>query len=247
MNIQTFLLIALLSVAGATAPIFAVNAQSELQGAWEFVGMEKGAQVTDVLFFSGNYFSWTKYETDGGAFLKTKGGSWQADGDQLVLSFEFNSTDSTQVGQSEAWTMRLEDDALILENNIVAWRIIWEKLDKGVKTDLTGAWLFSGRVRDGEVSRRDTNQPRKTMKILTGTHFQWIAYNTATGQFFGTGGGKYSAENGKYVENIEFFSRDNKRVGASLEFNFEVKDGEWHHTGKSSSGEPMYEIWAPRK
>jgi len=31
-----------------------------------------------------------------------------------------------------------------------------------------------------------------------------------------------------------------------LEFSFEVKDKDWHHKGKSSSGEPMYEVWSLR-
>ena len=83
------------------------------------------------------------------------------------------------------------------------------------------------------------------MKILSGTRFQWIAYNTETKEFLGTGGGTYTTDNGKYTENIEFFSRDDSRVGASLEFDYEVKDGKWHHKGESSKGDPIYEIWSP--
>ena len=86
---------------------------------------------------------------------------------------------------------------------------------------------------------------RRTIKILGGDRFQWVAFNSATGDFMGTGGGIYSAENGKYTEQIEFFSRDNSRVGAGLDFNYEVKEGEWHHSGKSSKGDPIYEIWSP--
>ena len=44
--------------------------------------------------------------------------------------------------------------------------------------------------------RRDTNQPRKTMKILVDGYFQWIAFNTNTFSFMGTGGGRYTAEDG---------------------------------------------------
>ena len=66
-------------------------------------------------------------------------------------------------------------------------------------------------------------------------------------QFKGTGGGNYTSKDGVYTENIEYFSRDNSRVGASLEFNYEVKENDWHHTGNNSKGEPMYEIWARRK
>ena len=44
---------------------------------------------------------------------------------------------------------------------------------------------MSGRVRNGQKQLRDTNRPRKTMKILSGTRFQWIAYNTETQKFMG--------------------------------------------------------------
>jgi hypothetical protein len=84
------------------------------------------------------------------------------------------------------------------------------------------------------------------MKILSGKRFQWIAYNSETGEFFGTGGGTYTTRRGKYTENIEFFSRDNDRVGASLQFDYDLKDGDWHHSGKSSRGNPIYEIWSVR-
>ena len=50
-----------------------------------------------------------------------------------------------------------------------------------------------------------------------------------------------------YVENIDFFSRDSNTVGKSLEFDFEIKDGDWHHKGFSSKGDPKYEIWTQRK
>ena len=72
------------------------------------------------------------------------------------------------------------------------------------------------------------------MKILSGTRFQWIAYNVDTKEFFGTGGGTYTTVDGKYTENIEFFSRDATRVGASLTFDYSLPDGEWRHQGSSS-------------
>ena len=60
------------------------------------------------------------------------------------------------------------------------------------------------------------------MKILSGTRFQWIAYNTETKKFMATGGGTYTTLKGKYKENIEFFSRDNSKVGLNLEFDYEI-------------------------
>ena len=67
-----------------------------------------------------------------------------------------------------------------------------------------------------------------------------------TMDFRGTGGGKYAADQGSYTEVIEYFSRDNSRVGAELGFSYERKGNDWHHTGKNSKGEPLYEIWSIR-
>ena len=85
---------------------------------------------------------------------------------------------------------------------------------------------------------------RKTIKILSSTRFQWAAIDPGTKQFMGTGGGTYSFENGKYTENIEFFSRDSSRVGQSLTFDGKLENGEWHHSGFSSRGDAIYEVWS---
>ena len=85
------------------------------------------------------------------------------------------------------------------------------------------------------------------MKILSGSRFQWIAYNTETRQFMGTGGGTYLTVKGKYIEQIEFFSRDDSRVGAKLDFEFKLDNGEWNHMGLSSKGDPIHEIWIRRR
>ena len=86
--------------------------------------------------------------------------------------------------------------------------------------------------------------PRKTLKILSDSRFQWAAINPATKEFFGTGGGSYTFVDGKYTEHIEFFSRDSSRVGASLIFNGQLINGNWHHSGKSSKGDDIYEVWS---
>ena len=63
----------------------------------------------------------------------------------------------------------------------------------------------------------------------------------------GTGGGTYSTINGIYTENIEFFSRDNSKAGLSLEFSYSIENNEWNHSGYSSKGDPMHEIWIRRE
>jgi hypothetical protein len=85
---------------------------------------------------------------------------------------------------------------------------------------------------------------RKTIKLLSGQRFQWAAINTDTGEFFGTGGGTYSFREGQYTEHIEFFSRESSRVGMSLSFSGRVEGRNWYHSGKSSRGEPISEVWS---
>lgn len=227
--------------------LFSFSVQQEttidnFDGGWRQIVGEQ----THILLISGNYFSWTVHKTGSGAFISTKGGSWKMNGRKMMVTYEFDSTDPKLVGTSASWKVKPKGSKLQLKGAALKGK--WEALDQGVASPLSGPWLFSGRKRNGEISRVDmTTRPRKTMKILTGNRFQWIAYNTETGKFHGTGGGSYTAQNGIYTENIEFFSRDDKRVGAKLNFNFEVKDGDWHHSGKSSSGQPMYEFWSRRK
>ena len=61
-----------------------------------------------------------------------------------------------------------------------------------------------------------------------------------------TGGGTYLLKNGEYIEQIDFFSKDNSRVGASLSFKYKIENNEWHHSGLSSKGDPIYELWIDR-
>ena len=122
----------------------------------------------------------------------------------------------------------------------------WKKISLK-ENDLQGKWLMVGRVRNGNEQRRNLDRPRKTMKFLINGYFQWIAFNTETFQFSGSGGGKYITKDGKYIESIEYFSRDDSKVGLNLEFDYELINKEWNHKGFSSKGDPLHEIWVVRK
>ncbi|GLU43410.1 membrane or secreted protein [Allomuricauda sp. NBRC 101325] len=218
-----------------------ISTAQSLEGAWTIVESDgKGYQVEHTLIFTGTYFSEAVFEKPSGKFMGTKGGNYTLNDNGLNLTYEFASEDPGIVGKTETETYSFNN------GNLVLGKLSWTKIDDGAPGDLFGAWLISGRKRDGEIQMRDTSGPRKTMKILSGTQFQWIAYNIETQEFLGTGGGIYTTIDGKYTENIKFFSRDDSRVGASLEFNYELKDGNWHHSGFSSKGDPIYEIWSKR-
>ncbi|WP_179345090.1 membrane or secreted protein [Winogradskyella ursingii] len=233
---RLFILLVFISVS------FFVNAQSAI-GAWETISKsENGDRIKQVAIYANDYYAISTYNITTGKFLKTKGGSWNLMDDTINQKVEFNSDNSELVGSASSFKVSVKENVLEIEGEDLKFN----RIDKGEPGALQGAWLMSGRIRNGEIQNRDIDRPRKTMKILSGTRFQWIAYNTETKQFMGTGGGTYTTDNGEYIENIEFFSRDDSKVGASLEFNYELIDGNWHHSGLSSKGDPIHEIWTLR-
>lgn len=221
---------------------FSINAQS-LIGAWEAtITSQDGDKLRSVWIFADGYQALTTYDAATGEFLNTKGGTWDLKGDVITELIEFNTDNGELVGEEINIKIAATKDLLQIGDS----KVEYKRIDNGKPGVLNGAWLMSGRVRNGETQLRDIDKPRKTMKILSGTRFQWIAYNTETKQFMGTGGGTYTTINGEYTETIEFFSKDNSKVGISLKFNYKLIDGKWHHSGFSSKGDPIQEIWSKR-
>ncbi len=222
---------------------FGIKAQSFI-GAWErYHTSENREKLKSVVIFSDGYQVITTYDSKTGKFINTNGGTWKLIGDTMTEKVEFDTNNSERVGTEVSFEVFINDSIM----GIVGSEMKFKRIDNGVPGKLQGAWLMSGRIRGGETQLRDTSRPRKTMKILSGTRFQWIAYNTETKQFMGTGGGTYTTINMKYTENIEFFSRDDSKAGLSLIFDYSLVDGEWHHKGFSSKGDPMYELWNVRE
>ena len=224
-----------------------VHAQ-DLDGAWKLTHKngEPVANEEYIKIYQDGYFSYGAKALQGNKFLGTAGGEYALDGNQYTEAHDFNTFNPDEVGKTKKFNLDRQGDKIIISQTQGADLIeIWERVSD--KEDaLTGNWVITGRKVDDKMSTM-TPGARRTVKILSGGRFQWIAFNSETKEFSGTGGGTYSAENGIYKENITFFSRDDSRVGATLEFNYEVKDGQWHHSGKSSTGAPIYEIWSKYK
>ena len=218
------------------------NAQSFI-GAWERNHISKdGVKLKSVVIFSKSHQVLTTYETLTGEFIYSNGGTWKFNNNIMTEKVEFDTNDSTRVGSIISFDVKISDSTM----SVVGSNMKFKRIDNGRPGKLNGAWLMSARFKEGTKQLRDTTNPRKTMKILSGTRFQWIAYNTESKKFMATGGGSYSTLNGEYVENIEFFSRDNSRIGVSLKFNFQLLDNKWEHKGFSSNGNPIHEIWSKR-
>ena len=217
---------------------------SHYYGAWTTEFEIDGELYECTKTYTPTYFIYGIYAKKDNSFYAAGGGSWVITKKGISETFEFNSIDSSLVGTTMVITINNhESEPLVTQTKVsgVVTKVVWMRLDKG-ESPLFGAWRITERERNGTMSKM-TMGPRKTMKVLSGSRFQWAAYNVETKQFMGTGGGTFTAKDGKYTENIGFFSRDNSRVGAKLDFDYEIDGNEWHHKGLSSKGQPIYEIW----
>jgi hypothetical protein len=228
MKHSSFLLCLLFLTAGSS--VFSKN----IDGAWEF----KDAQKHIVLLCKDGYFTHTEFGPK--EFMPSWGGVAKTNDNQITVSVEFHSGNSGEVGKEIVYNYSVSEDELQLIENGMSKK--YKRIDNG-NAPLAGVWKINAREQNGKMETIHQSGARKTLKMLTGNRFQWFAINPETKQFSGTGGGTYTFSDGKYTENIQFFSRDNNRAGAQLTFDGKIENSEWHHSGLSSKGDKIYEIW----
>ena len=206
--------------------------------------MNQGRNEEQVLVFVDGYTTHTVYSKTGKRFTETRGGKYMTSGNKINIEYEFDTKDKEQTGKSITYDISVKNDELVIDAN--GKKLTYKRIDDG-SAPLTGVWHITGRMQEGKVVPIHRTGTRKTLKILSGTRFQWAAIDPGKKEFSGTGGGTYEFANGKYTEHIEFFSRDSSRVGASLTFDGKLENGEWHHSGLSSRGDKIYEVWSKIK
>lgn len=209
-----------------------IGQESKIVGAYR----SQANEVNKLVLITTDYISVISYKD--GVYLSTFGGPYQFDGRDINITLEYIDAYPDSVGLQKIISVQsLDKDQLWMEGL---------QLEKAIHTkqDLDGLWRITGR-QSNETMSNITKGDRKTIKLLVDGYFQWIAINPAEKGFYGTGGGKYTFNNGEYKEQILFFSRDNSRVGQTLTFDGALREKLWHHSGKSSKGAPIYEIWSP--
>jgi len=213
-----------------------VGFSQNINGAWSR-NLDTAVQYLTVV---DNYFAVATFNLEGKKFISTRGGTAMVEKGKMAGTIEFNTLDRTEVKSTYSYDIKLKENTLMLplEGNAKKW----QKVDEAIES-LAGNWRITAREQSGTMTAIKP-AARKTIKILSGTRFQWAAINMETGEFFGTGGGHYTYKDGAYTEHIEFFSRDASRVGASLSFKAEINNGEWHHSGLSSKGDKIHEVWS---
>ena len=176
-----------------------------------------------------NYLIETVFMKINGAFVLSRGGYYTKTANGIDLAFEFNSNYERDSLTSISFSL----------NNP------WNKISQADQ-ELEGKWLMAGRVKAEGEQRQNFTGSRKTLKFLLDGYFQWTAFDTESMRFMGSGGGTYSAQNKEYIETLDYFSRDNKKVGKVLPFEFLLNENDWYHKGLNSKSKAMHEIWCRR-
>lgn len=232
-----FTLLLFLMVLAVIGRSFAQQKSAAIAGAWQ----TKEAGDEQILIIQDGFFLHTAYNKDEKRFIFSRGGTYTQKGGTLDCKISFNSSDKEEVGKTFGLPYKLKDQSVSLAIN--GKQQTWQRLDDS-SAPLAGVWRITSRMQDGKLTPIHQTGSRQTYKILTGTRFQWVAIDPEKKEFSGTGGGTYTFSNGKYTEAIDIFSRDNSRVGATLTFDGKLENGEWHHSGQSSKGDPIYEVWS---
>jgi hypothetical protein len=105
------------------------------------------------------------------------------------------------------------------------------------KIQLDGTWEL--------VSGQPLPKGARDIKIISGGHFIFVAYDTETGKPLYTGGGTYILNGGSYTEHIDFASDQISAglVGKDQPFTVKMDGDTFTQTGTLSNGKALSETW----
>jgi hypothetical protein len=105
------------------------------------------------------------------------------------------------------------------------------------KSQLDGTWEL--------VSGQPLPKGARDIKIISGGHFIFVAYDTEKGKPLYTGGGTYILNGSSYTEHIDFASDQISAglVGKDQPFTVKVNGDTFTQTGTLSNGKSLLETW----
>lgn len=212
----------------------------QLNGAWQKIDKNSNG-IKTIKLFSDAYFTSSTFMENTGEFVSASGGTYSLSDSDYIENYEINSESRAVTGTYINFNFELKKDTLRLYDKNSRNKETWIKIDTAEKENVT-CWKIHQVFRDSKWTTIE-DKPRKTLKMLTDNHYQVLALNSQTGEFFGSSGGKWIYEDDKHNEIIQFFSKNQNMVGDTLSFKKEIEKGIWYHNGKSSESDYIQERW----
>ncbi len=104
------------------------------------------------------------------------------------------------------------------------------------KSQLDGTWEL--------VAGQQLPKGAREIKIISGGHFIFAAYDTGKGELLGTGGGTYVLNGSAYTEHVDFGDRISAGVvGRDQQFAVKIDGDTWVQAGTLSNGKSLSETW----
>ena len=114
----------------------------------------------------------------------------------------------------------------------------WSQANGGQaeKSQLDGTWEL--------VAGQQLPKGAREIKIISGGHFIFAAYDTGKGELLGTGGGTYVLNGSSYSEHVDFGERISPGVvGKDQQFGIKIDGDTFVQAGTLSNGKRLSETW----
>ena len=128
--------------------------------------------------------------------------------------------------------------SLVLAIALGAVFFAWSQANGGQakKSPLDGTWEL--------VAGQQLPKDAREIKIISGGHFIFAAYDTEKGELLGTGGGTYHLTASSYTEHVDFGDKISPGVvGKDQHFTVKMDGDTFVQTGTLSNGKGLSETW----
>mgnify|MGYP006269781629 CR=1 FL=1 len=225
--------------------------EAELQGAW-LMELRNGQTMEDlhlrmVKIIQDGYFMFAYFEESTQSFYSAGGGTYGVQDGKYSEDIRFHTMDPELVGEHLDFNLRLEGDRWYHEGEVSGetLREVFKRTDVDGGSNLTGAWrCVAHSEADGELHELRERDPQ-TWKLVTQKYFQWVTFDSRSGELMGCSGGTYDWEDGIYAERINFHQQDTVLTGHRLVWPSQVEGDRWTQNTPLSRGSaaPQRQVW----
>lgn len=242
-----------------------INHREDTSGKW----ISHPDEITFQKHISGGHFTWFMFNNDTKKMLGMGGGTYEIDdrGKYVENLDFFYPSGSDELGQSIPFDVKMKGkkwyhtgyakvmDVGLDGSTIVVDSVKIEEIWTPIKPnhsqqELIGSWELLKSKYSETVGYEVTPEVITHIKIVTGSHFVWIKYDSAGDRIFAAASGETAYKNGLYTENVSMSYPTDDLMGMNTGFNCEMQGSLWKLYAEIDNPEGQNwvidEFWTPR-